>query len=147
MKKIIFGIVLAFLTLGTLFLFQNAYINIDNIGVGKLESIKITENFCDTSVCDMTNQTSVITDPETMKSIESIFFGKISNNFLGFTKEELNYDFEFHYVKATLVFNVGINQELTSGKIKYIAKHRDFPLTSKDMEIIMNILENQVEDN
>ena len=147
MKKIMFGIVLAFFTLGALFLFQNAYINIDNTGDGKLESIKITKNFCDTSVCDMTNQTSVITDPETMKSIESVFFGKISNNLLGFTKEELKYDFEFHYEKATLEFNVGIDQEFSSGKIKYFAKHRDYPLSSKDVEIIMNILENQVEDN
>lgn len=147
MKRILIGIVLAFFTLGALFLFQNAYINIDNFGVGKLESIKVIENFCDKSVCDVTNQTTVITDPETMKPIESVFFGKIASNLLGFTKEELNYDFEFHFEKATLVFNVGINQELTSGKIKYIAKHRDYPLTSKDMEIIMNILENQIEDN
>jgi hypothetical protein len=114
MKKIIFGIVLAFFTLGSLFLFQNAYINIDNFGVGKLESIKITDNSCDTSVCDVTNQLTVITDTLTMKSIESIFFGKISNNLLGYTKEKGNYDFEFHYEKAILNFNVGIDQELSS---------------------------------
>jgi len=147
MKKIIFGIVLAFFTLGTLFLFQNAYINIDNFNDGKLLSIKVTRNFCDTSVCSDSDQIIVIADHESMKSIESIFFGKISNNLLGYTKEKGNYDFEFHYEKATLNFNVGIDQEFSSGKIKYTAKHRDYPLSTKDVEIIMNILENQVEDN
>ncbi len=147
MKKTIYAIILIIFAIGILITFRNGYINIDNFNVGKLKSVVVTNNFCDTSVCSDTDQIIVITDSDEIKSIESIFFGKISNNLLGFTKEELNYDFEFHYEKATFKFNVSICQELPSGKIKYIAKHRDYPLTSKDMEIIMNILENQVEDN
>ena len=147
MKKILFGIVLAFFTLVALFLFQNAYINFDNFNGGKLLSIKVTRNFCEASVCSDTDQMIVITDSDEIKSIESVFFGKISNNLLGYTKEELNYNFEFHYEKTTLKFNVGIDQEFSSGKIKYFARQRDYPLSSKDMGIIKNILENHVEDN
>lgn len=140
MKKILSGIVLAFFALGVLILIQNAYINIDNFGLGKLETIKITDNSCHTSVCEITNQTIVITDAETMKSIESVFFGKISNNFVGFTKEKLNYDFEFYYEKATIKFNVGIDQEFASGKIKYPTKHRDYPISLKDLTLLKQIL-------
>lgn len=139
MRRILYAIIILFLILGSIFIFQNAYINVDNLGKGKLVSVRITDNSCDLTVCSNENHTLEITNSEELKSLESVFFGKLTTNLFGFTKEKGNFDFDFIYEKANIKFSVRIDPAFKSGKIKYPDRERDYKFSTNDLKIIKTI--------
>jgi hypothetical protein len=136
MKKIFFGLLITLLLFLGVSAIQHAYINVDHLGKGKLNSVTIV--CLDLLGLECTTQTSTITDQASLDKLESIFFMKITTN-LAFTKEKGYYEFIFNYQNASIDFNVWGQFKNLTAKIKYAARTRDYALSKTDIEYLATL--------
>jgi hypothetical protein len=141
MKQFFIGIlILTIIIMGFSFL-SNAYVNVDNIGKGEVKEVVISYNSCTTEVCLDYEKPIRITDKESLKSLSSIFFTKVTNDFLTYIPQPQPLKVEFVYEQFTIVFDVGINFVKQVGVVNYPAKKRSYNLTKKDVEILGKFIE------
>lgn len=102
------------------------FVNLDYLFKGDLESISITSMSKDDSVA------FIVENEEVKKDFKKVFFNKVTSTLGPFTAEGGNYKVVFYYEKATLSFDVILNENSSlNSYIKYNDKARDYSL-SKD---------------
>lgn len=138
MKRLIMIISFLVLLIFAIFLVDHAYINLDQLGKGKLNSVSV--QCLDLYTCASTTKITTISDKATLDKLESIFFMKTTSSIGAMTQEKGFYDFTFNYQVATMKFNLVIDFENQTGKIKYAAKARDYALTKSDIDYLTTLL-------
>jgi len=138
MKRLVLIISFIVLLIFAIYLVDHAYVNLDHLAKGKLNSVSIQCN--NIYECASITKTTTITDKATLDKLESIFFMKITSNLGAVTQERGFYDFVFNYQAATIEFNIVIDFKNQTGKIKYGDKSRDYALTKTDVEYLTKLL-------
>jgi hypothetical protein len=140
MKQFFIGVLILTIIIMGFSLLSNAYVNVDNIGKGEVKEVVISYNSCTTEVCPDYEKPIHITDKESLKSLSSVFFTKVTNDFLAYIPQPQLLKVEFVYEQFTLVFDVGINFVKQVGVVNYPAKKRSYNLTKKDVEILVKFV-------
>jgi hypothetical protein len=138
MKRLVMVISFILLVIFGIFLVDHAYINLDHLGKGKLNSVTI--ECLHAPSCTVTKEPVRITDITEMKKLESVFYMKVTSNLLGFTKEGLPWKITFNYDEASVDFNVGIDTAKQTGYYKYEAKDHDYHFTKADVEYLSKFI-------
>ncbi|MGB7595181.1 MAG: hypothetical protein WBL80_06425 [Erysipelotrichaceae bacterium] len=138
MKRLIMIVTFIVLLIFAIYLVDHAYVNLDHLGKGKLNSVSIQCN--NIYECASITKITTISDKATLDKLESIFFMKTTSSIGAVTQEKGFYDFVFNYQVATIKFNVVLDFKNQTGKIKYGAKARDYTLTTSDIAYLTNLL-------
>lgn len=135
------GIVVVSLVVVAVIVYSFGVVNIDYLFKGNLESISITL---------MSDDDSVLFDidhEESKENFEKVFFNKITTALGPSTTEGGNVKVVFYYEKATLSFDVILNENSSlASYIKYHNKARDYSLSEDDVSFLKDFLdENNIE--
>lgn len=140
-KKIMIGIVIVSFVIVTVLVYSLGIVNLDYLFKGNLESISITSMSKDDSI------SYVIEHEANKENFKKVFFNKITTALGPTTAEGGNYKVVFHYEKATLSFDVVLNESSSiNSYIKYHNKARDYSLSEEDVSFLKDFIdENDIE--
>jgi hypothetical protein len=120
---------------------SNSYINVDNWNKGELKEVTFEYPACLVEACYDHNKPASIVDPASMKKLENVFFGKVTDDFLGYWHPQGQVKVTFIYDMAILVFDANINFETDTGTFNFISKRRGYQLSKSDIEILKVFIE------
>jgi hypothetical protein len=113
--------------------------NFDYLGQGDLLSVEIKEPPCPYQ-CFRATIDYITTDPETMASLKTIFFGKIATNLISYPQEEGIFTVIFTFEKETISFNLSLDRGSSNGFIKYEPKKAVYEMIYKETKTLQNLL-------
>jgi hypothetical protein len=113
--------------------------NFDHLGQGDLLSVEIKEPPCPYQ-CFRATIDVVTTDPETMASLKTIFFGKIATNLISYPQEEGIFTVIFTFDNETISFNLSLDRVSSNGLIKYEPKKAVYEMTYKETQTLQKLL-------
>jgi hypothetical protein len=119
----------------------NAYVNVDNWNKGDLKEVSIEYPICLTEACFDHKKPTSIVDEASMKKLEKVFFGKVTDDFLGYWHPQGQTKVTFIYELTIIVFDANIDFTKATGTFNYINKRRGYQLTKNDIEVLRAFLE------
>ena len=128
-------LVIISLILMVFYMASERYYNLDYLGQGKLNSVTFIDNSCYTSICDEGFRELTITDPDQLKTLQSVFFNKI-RDITHVTKEGGNMRFIFHFEKSNIQFSAGIRSGFKSGLIYYTYQRAVYHMYKEDLKFL-----------
>lgn len=120
---------------------SNSYVNVDNWNKGELKEVAFEYPKCLVEACFDHKKPASVVDEESMKKLEKVFFGKVTDDFLGYWHPQGQTKVTFIYDLAIIVFDVNINSINATGTFNYINKRRGYQLTKNDIEVLRVFLE------
>lgn len=128
-------LVISLVILLSFYVASERIINLDYLGQGKLYLVTIIDGGCNTLICAEEDWELTITDPDQLKSLQSIFFSKI-RDITHVTKEGGNMLFIFHYEKTDIEFQASIKSGFKSGVIYLTYQSAMYHLTKEDLKLL-----------
>ncbi len=128
-------LVIILVVLLSFYMASERIINLDYLGQGKLISVTIIDSGCNTSICSEEDWELTITDPDQLKSLQSVFFNKIKD-ITHITKEGGSMLFIFHYEKTDIEFQAAIQSGFKRGVIYLTHQSATYHLTKEDLKFL-----------